>query len=139
MMPHEDESGEPSVTHNKYVAVDELINLKHERAVVTGGATGIGFAISYWLAEAGAAVLIADLNLEEARKACQQPKDYGYQAAYVRCDVSQRMIDQGWGGCITNITSIDAVHHSARGLLSLDLSSYMTGSVVVVDGSHLIS
>ena len=44
----------------KYIPVSELIGLSDKRAVVTGGATGIGLAILYRLTEAGAAVFIVD-------------------------------------------------------------------------------
>ena len=54
------------------IPVNELINLTHKRVIVTGGAKGIGFAISYRLAEAGATVLIIDKNPEEARIARQK-------------------------------------------------------------------
>ena len=47
---------------NKSIA--ELYSLKGQVALVTGGAMGIGQATAARLAEAGAAVLIADINLE---------------------------------------------------------------------------
>lgn len=74
---------------NKYTPLNELITLTHKRAIVTGGAMGIGFAISYRLAEAGATVLIADINDEKAEKASQELRGYGYQATFVKCDVSK--------------------------------------------------
>jgi NAD(P)-dependent dehydrogenase (short-subunit alcohol dehydrogenase family) len=45
----------------------DLIRLDGRRAVVTGGAKGIGGAISARLAEAGADVMIADIDLDGAR------------------------------------------------------------------------
>ncbi len=46
--------------------IPELFDLTGKAALVTGGATGIGQAISHRLAEAGASVMIADINLEAA-------------------------------------------------------------------------
>ncbi|MFZ8461073.1 SDR family NAD(P)-dependent oxidoreductase, partial [Staphylococcus aureus] len=42
------------------------IDLSGRRALVTGGASGIGAAIARACAEAGAAVTVADLNAEGA-------------------------------------------------------------------------
>jgi len=44
-----------------------VISLKGRRAVITGGARGLGAAIAHRLAEAGAAVAIGDLDAEGAR------------------------------------------------------------------------
>ena len=68
--------------------IGELLNLKGKRAIVTGGAMGIGLAIASRLAEAGAAVLIADANAKEAGKAADKLKKCGYQAHFATCDVS---------------------------------------------------
>ena len=57
--------------------IAQLFDLNGKGAVVTGGAMGIGFAISYRLAEAGATVVIADVNDQEAEKACQKLKEKG--------------------------------------------------------------
>ena len=48
--------------------VKDILNLKGKVAVVTGGAMGIGKAISYRLAESEASVLVADINMEAADK-----------------------------------------------------------------------
>jgi NAD(P)-dependent dehydrogenase (short-subunit alcohol dehydrogenase family) len=47
-------------------SISDLLSLKGRVAVVTGGAAGIGYAISDRLAEAGAHVLIGDLNISAA-------------------------------------------------------------------------
>ncbi|HSV80843.1 MAG TPA: SDR family oxidoreductase [Ramlibacter sp.] len=47
----------------------ELVSLRGRCAVVTGGASGMGFATARRLAEAGASVLIGDLNEDAAHSA----------------------------------------------------------------------
>ena len=49
--------------------VGELQGIAGKRAIVTGGATGIGFAIAAALSQAGARVAIGDLNEQGARDA----------------------------------------------------------------------
>ena len=49
----------------KLKPISDLIDLSDKKAIVTGGAVGIGLAISYSLAEAGAAVMIADIDGKE--------------------------------------------------------------------------
>jgi NAD(P)-dependent dehydrogenase (short-subunit alcohol dehydrogenase family) len=43
-----------------------LISLKGRRAVVTGGAKGLGFAVARRFAEAGASVLLGDIDQARA-------------------------------------------------------------------------
>lgn len=42
----------------------ELISLKGKKALITGSAAGIGRAITYRFAEAGASLELADINEE---------------------------------------------------------------------------
>lgn len=70
------------------VPLQELINLKGKGAIVTGGAAGIGLAISRRLAEAGACVLIADVNGSEANNASNNLNTLGYNTRSVKCDVA---------------------------------------------------
>lgn len=77
------------VSPKDYIPVNRLIDLTDKVTIVTGGATGIGFTISYRLAEAGAGLLIVDANGEKAQQASQELRSYGYQASSLQCDVSR--------------------------------------------------
>lgn len=68
--------------------LQQLVNLSGKTAIVTGGAMGIGFGIAYRLAEAGANVVIADLNEEAGNAAAKELNDGGHKAAFVKTDVS---------------------------------------------------
>lgn len=73
----------------KFTPLSELISLTDKQALVTGAAMGIGFAIAYRLAEAGATVAIVDVNEERGHTASQDLISHGYQSFFLRCDVSQ--------------------------------------------------
>ncbi len=164
--------------------LNDLINLKGKVAIVTG-AVGIGYGISYRLAEAGAKVVVASLLEEEVNKSVSLLKKKGFEVVGVKCDVSEEgdvgklivktiesyggidilvnnagiypnipissmtyadfqrvidvnlkgvflctkyvseeMINQGRGGRIINITSIDALHPSSVGLAHYDASKH---------------
>jgi 2-deoxy-D-gluconate 3-dehydrogenase len=77
------------VPMSEYTPIGEIINLTNKRAVVTGGAMGIGFAISYRLAEAGASIVIVDVHSERAEKASEELRSYGYEASFIQADVSK--------------------------------------------------
>ncbi|HEX7059586.1 MAG TPA: SDR family NAD(P)-dependent oxidoreductase [Solirubrobacterales bacterium] len=164
----------------------QLIDLAGRTAIVTGGAMGIGLGIARRLHEAGARVVVADLDpaaAEDAAEALQAGR--ADSALALRCDVSDpesvsgmvdaaieafggvdilvnnagifpmlplseldletfkrvidvnltglflctkavsaRMIAQGRGGRIVNITSIDALHPSMVGLAHYDASKH---------------
>ncbi len=163
----------------------ELIDLTGKAAVVTGGAKGIGWGISRRLSEAGAAVLVADVDLAGAEQAAAELERAGGRTSAVAVDVSnedqvrgmvaacrerfgsldilvnnagifpaapvaemtpalfdkviavnlrglflctkyaaEAMIEQGRGGRIVNITSIDALHPSMVGLAHYDASKH---------------
>ncbi|MBR4675776.1 MAG: SDR family oxidoreductase [Victivallales bacterium] len=61
-----------------------MISLKGKKAIVTGGAGGIGLAGVKCFCAAGAEVIIADINEEAGRQAA---KETG--ATFVKCDVSK--------------------------------------------------
>jgi len=70
-----------------YKKVTELINLTGKCAIVTGGAQGIGAAISCRLAEAGASVMIVDLNVEKSKQQAEKIIAAGGKASYIQTDV----------------------------------------------------
>lgn len=61
-----------------------MISLKGKKAIVTGGAGGIGLAGVKCFRAAGAEVIIADINEEAGRQAAAETG-----ATFVRCDVSK--------------------------------------------------
>ena len=65
------------------------MNLNNKRAVVTGGGNGIGKALCLALAEAGAKVVIADVELEAAMAVKAQLDADGHQSIAVQVDVSE--------------------------------------------------
>ena len=94
--------------------LSDLINLAGKVAVVTGGAMGIGFAISYRLAEAGASIFIVDINGERAQQASQELRSYNYKAIATQCDVSREQEVQGMVKTISRETgSIDILVNNA--------------------------
>jgi 2-deoxy-D-gluconate 3-dehydrogenase len=66
----------------------QTIDLSRKVAIVTGGAMGIGFGIAYRLAEAGASVVIADMNKAAADEAAATLAAKGWKALAVAADVS---------------------------------------------------
>lgn len=157
--------------------------LEGKNAVVTGGAMGIGLGIATELVEAGANVLIVDVDGDAARGAAMHLEGQGTKVAFMEVDLTRegagekavarcveelgsidvlvnnagiypqmpmlemtpevfdrvytlnlkslaftckaaatRMIEQGSGGAIVNIGSIDSFHPSMVGLAAYDAS-----------------
>ncbi|HEU5216257.1 MAG TPA: SDR family NAD(P)-dependent oxidoreductase [Gaiellaceae bacterium] len=166
-------------------AIADLLDLTGGVAIVTGGANGIGRGISRRLAEAGASVVVADLDTDTSEELTADLTQAGYAAHPVAADVTQEeqvaavfryaadklggvdilvnnagifpaaplreltpelfdrvlavnlrglflctkyaaeaMIEQGRGGRIVNVTSIDALHPSMVGLAHYDASKH---------------
>jgi len=67
-----------------------LFDLTGKKALVTGGAVGIGRGCAVALARAGADVAIVDLNEAVAAKTSEEIRALGRQSMAVRCDVTQK-------------------------------------------------
>ena len=94
--------------------IHDLLNLKGKAAIVTGGAKGIGYGIAYRLAEAGAKVLIADMDEATAQKTAQELSAKGWTAEAVKADVSneedvKKMVD----ACHEKFGSVDILVNNA--------------------------
>jgi 2-deoxy-D-gluconate 3-dehydrogenase len=94
--------------------IADLIDLTGRTALVTGGAQGIGEGIAYRLAEAGARVVIADLDGEAAQSAAKHLLHLGYTASAVRADVAEEesvraMVDHA----VTSFGRIDILVNNA--------------------------
>ncbi len=67
--------------------IAQLFDLTGKGAIVTGGAMGIGEAIAFRLSEAGAAVMIADIDLDAARQTAEEIKAIGGKAYAIVADI----------------------------------------------------
>jgi NAD(P)-dependent dehydrogenase (short-subunit alcohol dehydrogenase family) len=72
------------------LAIQELFDLRGEVAIVTGGAQGLGREMGIGLAEAGASVVVADLNLQRAQEVAQEIEKLGVGSLAVAVDVTQK-------------------------------------------------
>ena len=71
-------------------SIEELISLDGRVAVVTGGAKGIGLGVGRRLAEAGASVLIADVDDAIGPKSARElAGTYGVRSEYRQVDVRE--------------------------------------------------
>src|SRR5215471_4192440 len=70
------------------MTVTDLFSVKNKRALVTGGASGIGLAISEALAESGARVGIVDQNKDALEREASRLTRLGYKVDAQQGDVS---------------------------------------------------
>lgn len=79
-----------------------IFGLDGKVALVTGAASGIGFGIAEVLAEAGAKVVIADLDLAKAEAKAEELRGAGREAHAVRIDVADEdSVVQGYADVVS--------------------------------------
>jgi 2-dehydro-3-deoxy-D-gluconate 5-dehydrogenase len=123
---------------NKPVPLSELISLAGKKALVTGAAMGIGYAIAYRLAEAGATVCLVDRDLEKGRQSARQICEYGYRAFFLGCDVSrEEEVRAAVSGALAQMGSIDILVNNAGIFPFAPLLQLTAGDIDKVLGVNL--
>jgi 3-hydroxybutyrate dehydrogenase len=90
------------------------MSLTNKVALVTGAASGIGEQCARKLASLGAAVVIADLNLENAQKVASSIAAAGGKALAVAMDVtSEEAVNSGIERAVKELGSIDVLVSNA--------------------------
>ena len=65
-----------------------MFRLDNKRAFVTGAASGIGAAVARMLGDAGAAVIVADVNREGGERVAEELRAKSASAEFVLLDVT---------------------------------------------------
>ncbi|HAF62186.1 MAG TPA: NAD(P)-dependent oxidoreductase [Anaerolineaceae bacterium] len=71
-----------------FKTIAQLFDLRNETAIVSGGSVGIGKSIVDRLSEAGAAVVIADIDIEHGEQTKKEFVDKGRKVEFISTDVS---------------------------------------------------
>src|SRR6266498_5045436 len=100
--------------------MNDWLNFTDKVALVTGAASGMGLATARAFAEAGAAVVLADVNEASVKAAVQKLVAAGHKAIAVRCDVSDdaqvaTMVDR----TVAEFGRLDAAFNNAGVMASI--------------------
>ncbi|HEX8020004.1 glucose 1-dehydrogenase [Mucilaginibacter sp.] len=83
-------------------------------ALVTGAASGLGFATSKAFAEAGAAVAMADWDENAVKAAASQLATEGYKTLAIKCDVSdEKQVEEMVNKTVATFGRLDYAYNNA--------------------------
>src|SRR5919108_5934531 len=90
------------------------LSFENQVALVTGAGSGMGLATAKAFAEAGAAVVLADVHEHAIRSAAEELVSGGYRAIAVRCNVADEaevaaMVEQ----TVSSFGRLDAAYNNA--------------------------
>jgi 2-deoxy-D-gluconate 3-dehydrogenase len=107
-------------------ALQDLLDLEGKVAIVTGGAKGIGYGIVYRLAEAGAKVLIADIDEAAGQKTATEFTAKGWAVQACRLDISDEQdVKRMFSVCDDAFGTVDILVNNA-GIYPTDSIMNMT-------------
>ncbi|WP_220151137.1 SDR family NAD(P)-dependent oxidoreductase, partial [Microbacterium sp. H6] len=90
------------------------MRLENKKAIVTGGAGGIGRATSLALAAEGAAVAVVDLNTEAAEAVAEEIRAAGGMAIAIAADVaSESDIERVVATSVAELGGVNVVFNNA--------------------------
>lgn len=83
-------------------------------AIVTGAASGIGRATALQFSDEGAAVMCADINLDEAQHTAAMLSEKGRPAAAIKLDVAERLaVKAAFEQTISDLGGLDVIYNNA--------------------------
>ncbi len=107
--------------------INQLLDISKKTAIVTGGAAGIGLGIAIRLAQAGASVVIADVDQNQAQEAASQLTSQGYKVIGLGCDVSnEKDVESLIEETVNKMGSLDILVNNAGIYPSIPLSQMST-------------
>ena len=115
----------------------ELFDLSGKVAVITGGAGGIGVVYAEALADAGASVLLADLDADAATRVAKEMQAKGHSVSGTGVDVRSRESAGAMAqAAVDAFGGIDILVNNAA--IMVDLPPYGLGNIPVDDWDRVI-
>ncbi len=100
---------------------EERANLKGKKAVITGGAQGLGFGAANILAQAGCDLMLCDIAEAELTQAAETLRAHGGKVITRHVDVRDRaQLDQFWSAVDTEFSRIDILVNVVGGVRPKD-------------------
>src|SRR3982750_2724733 len=94
--------------------MNDPLDFSGKVALVTGAASGMGLATAQAVAEAGAAVVLADFKEDAVKAAAERRLAAGHRALAVRCDVSDdAQVAALVGRAVAELGRLDAAFNNA--------------------------
>lgn len=91
-----------------------MSTLADQTAVVTGGASGIGKAISHLFAEEGARVALLDVDTDAAEETVEEIEQEGGKGSFFECDVSEpEQVHRTFTQVVTEFGGLDVLINNA--------------------------
>lgn len=123
-----------------------LFGLEGRRAVVTGGATGIGEGIAKVLADADAEVVICDIDVSGAEDVAKQIRESGGQASVCRMDVTDlESVEEGFAALAAQgaidilVNNAGSYRDTAGSILDRDADAWRRSIEINLESVYLCS
>ncbi len=119
---------------------------ENQTAVITGGGSGIGFAIAEKLAGEGAKIWILDRDATIAENAVKSLKDKGYRSGFIAADIADEAAVKAAfdkirddGGCTIVVNSAGIVGPNGIHTEEVELADFEKTCRINLTGSFLIT
>ena len=104
---------------------NHLFTLEGKTALVTGGGSGIGYAIATGLAQAGARVILGGRREDKLKAAVEELRHAGLRSDWVAFSVSDHgQVDRAFSELETRATSIDVLVNNAGLMVRENLADF---------------
>ncbi len=120
------------------MGIMDQFSLAGKTAIVTGGAMGLGYAMAQAMAQAGAGIVIADINYTAAEAAAHKLHAMGAKCMAIKCDVTDEQdADRAVQAAYSQMGGLDILLNNAGISLHADSQSMLLADWKRIMGVNL--